>query len=137
MAIPTRYREVLARTGDGPLVVTLAFQGHCLLLYTLPEWEQIERRLAKLSDLNETTYRLKHVLLAQAHECEPDASGRILLPAGLRTAVGIERQVQLVGIGNKFEIWQQATWDARFQDHIDSAHDGTLEIPEELANLSL
>lgn len=137
MAIPARYREALLRTGDGSLVVTIAYAGHCLWLYTVAEWEQIERKLIKLSDLNDTTYRLKHALLAPAHECEPDANGRILLPAALRDAVGIDKQVQLIGMGNKFEVWQQAAWERRFQAHLEMARDGGLEIPEELANLSL
>ncbi len=137
MAIPVRFRDALARAGDGSVVVTLAYQGHCLLLYGLPEWEQIERKLIKLSDLNDVTYRLKHVLLAQANECELDASGRILLPVSLREAVGIDRQAQLVGMGNKFEVWQQSAWTARFSEHLDQARGGNLVIPEELANLSL
>lgn len=137
MAIPARYRDALQRAGGGTLVVTIAYRGHCLWLYALPEWEQIERKLIKLSDLSDTTYHLKHALLAPAHECEPDANSRILLPAPLREAVGIERQVQLIGMGNKFEVWHQAAWDRRFQEHIEKARNGGLEIPEELANLSL
>lgn len=136
MAIPTRYRDRLLLNGSGVLVVTLAYFGHCLLLYTLEEWEQIERKLTRLSDLDEDSYRLKLTLLAHAHDCEPDGSGRILLPSGLRAAVNIDRQVQLAGLGNKFEVWQQEAWEERLRSHRDAVANGSHKIPKELTELS-
>lgn len=137
MAIPTRYRDHLIEPNSGVLVITLAYLGHCLPLYPLAEWEQIERKLVRLSDLDENSYRLKHTFLAHAHECEPDTNGRILLPGALRAAVQIDRQVQLVGMGNKFEVWPLDAWETRLQSHLQAASAGTLELPKELTTLAL
>lgn len=137
MAIPARYRERLQESTGAALVLTLAFRGHCLLLYPMVEWEQIERRLVRLSDLDEAAYRLKHTLLGNAHECEPDANGRILLPTMLREVVAIDRQVQMVGLGNKFEIWSQPVWEEQLRSNLLAASQGEMVVPKELTSIAL
>jgi MraZ protein len=53
MAIPTRYRERLAARCDGQIVVTVD-KDHCLLVYPLPDWEELERKLVRLPSMNKT-----------------------------------------------------------------------------------
>jgi len=63
MAIPTRYREQLARVCSGQMVLTVD-RDHCLLLYPQPEWEEIERKIMKLSSFNKQTRKLQRLLVA-------------------------------------------------------------------------
>lgn len=135
MAIPSRYRDSLAADG-APVIVTLDHRGLCLLLYALPEWELIERRLTALSSLDETSYQVKHALLGHAQECEPDAQGRILLPAIARQLAGIERQVALIGLGNKFEIWDEARWAVRRDAGLRAANQPGYVLPDALRELA-
>lgn len=111
LAMPARYRQQLLDVASGQLVATVD-RDRCLLLYPLPVWEEVERKLIQLSSVNPRARALKRLLLGHAEECALDASSRILLPAPLREFIQLERRVALVGQGNKFEIWSELAWNA-------------------------
>lgn len=96
-------------------------RDRCLLLYPLPVWEDVERQLIRLSSTNPRARTLKRLLLGHAEDCCMDASGRILLPAPLREFASLDKQVVLVGQGNKFELWDESAW----RDWRDAALTGT------------
>lgn len=112
LAIPTKYRARLQSESGGQLVVTVD-RERCLLLYTLPEWEEIERRLLRLPTLNPKVRRLQGLLIGHATDVELDGHGRVLLPQVLREIASIERKAVLIGQGNKFELWDEQTWSDR------------------------
>jgi len=84
MALPTRSRETLQLVAEGKLVVTIDMRERCLLLYPLPEWEVVQRKLEDLSNINPQARLLQRLLIGHATDLELDANGRILLPAMLR-----------------------------------------------------
>ncbi len=133
MAIPTRYRErVLARC-DGHLVATVD-RDYCLLIYPLPEWEDIERKLTRLSNLNKQARALQRLMMGHAAELDMDSAGRILLPRELRDFAGLERSAMLIGQGNKFELWDEERWTKRRDEWL---ADDDIELPAELESLSV
>lgn len=136
MAIPSRHRTALCPADAAQVVVTLDHRGRCLLLYPLPEWEQIERRLVALPSVDESSYQLKQIVLGHATDCDLDAQGRILLPAIHRELAGIDRQVALIGQGNKFEIWDEQAWAARRDAGIRAANQPGYQLPEALRELA-
>ena len=136
MAIPTRYRESLARHCDGQMVVTVD-RDHCLLLYTLPDWEEIERKLVRLPSFNKQARRMQRLLIGHATECEIDGNGRILLPPALREFAELDKTVVLIGQGNKFEVWAEAAWNARRAEWLGQDVDEEGDLPDELGSLSL
>jgi MraZ protein len=138
LAIPTRYREELVRTANGRVVITVnpVDRDHCLLLYPLPEWEEIERKLVRLPSFNEHARRMQRVFLGHATECELDGNGRVLLPPPLRTYAKLDKAVVLVGQGNRFEIWDEATWNSRRGEWL-AAGVGGGNVPPEIESLSL
>ena len=73
LVVPARYRDALLVNGGGRVVVT-ADPGQCLLLYPLPEWEPIEKKLNGLSDFNPRTRSLKQLLVGYAHDMDMDLS---------------------------------------------------------------
>jgi len=137
MAVPARYRDRLQAESDGRVVVTVDRDG-CLLIYPMGEWEAIERELVRLPTLNKQARRLQRLLIGHATECEFDAQGRILVPGPLREFAGIDRRVVLIGQGNKFELWDEATWNERRAAWLaaDDEEDG-LELPAALESLSI
>ncbi|MHB8255772.1 MAG: division/cell wall cluster transcriptional repressor MraZ [Acidiferrobacterales bacterium] len=135
LAIPTRYRDTLDRHCEGRMVVTVD-RDRCLLLYPLPDWEEIERKLVKLPSYNEPARRLQRLLIGHATECELDGSGRILLPPPLREFASLEKTVVMIGQGNKFEIWDAAAWNTQRADWL-AAGAGNDAMPPELESLSL
>ncbi len=134
LAIPTRYRERIATRCDGQLVVTLD-KDHCLLVYPLPDWEEIERKLVRLPSLQKRTREMQRIMLGYATEVDVDGAGRILLSRELREVAGLERQAMLIGQGHKFELWDEERWNAIRDDWLNTEDDG--ELPPELESLSL
>ncbi len=112
LVVPTRYRDALLVNGGGRVVLT-ADPNQCLLLYPLPEWEPIEKKLNALSDFNTKTRSLKQLLVGYAHDMEMDGAGRVLLPPMLRKFAGLDKSVVLVGQGSKMELWNDARWEAQ------------------------
>lgn len=135
MAIPAKFRKHLDACCDGRLVITIDHSDHCLQLYPLSEWEAVEAKLATLPSLNPQVRRLKRMLLGYATECEMDNNGRVLLPAKLREFAGLEKSTVMIGQGNKFELWDEQTWNALMDECLEENFDGIL--PTELENLSI
>jgi MraZ protein len=136
MAVPTRYRDALVRQCEGQLVITVD-RDHCLLLYPLPEWEEIERKLVRLPSFNKQARRLQRLLIGHATECELDSAGRILLPPPLREFASLDKTVVLIGQGNKFEVWDETGWNTRRGEWLQADADEDGELPDELGSLSL
>src|SRR3954447_3775103 len=103
LAMPTRYRERVLERSNGRLVATVDRKDRCLLLYPLPEWEEIERKLMRLPTLNEVARRLQRLMVGHATDLDLDAHGRLLIPPTLREYAGLMRQAVLVGQGTRFE----------------------------------
>ncbi|KPK49910.1 MAG: hypothetical protein AMS22_12965 [Thiotrichales bacterium SG8_50] len=136
MAVPTKYRDALTRQCEGQMVVTVD-RDSCLLLYPLPEWEEIERKLVRLPSFNKQARRLQRLLIGHATECELDGNGRILLPQPLREFAAMEKSVVLIGQGNKFEIWAEERWNDSRTEWLEGNDDDDGELPHELGSLSL
>ena len=139
LAIPTRYRPELQDCCDCQLVVTVAVdekgsgEEGCLWLYPLPEWEKGEQTVINLPSLNKDAGKLRRFLIGYATECEMDAQGRILLSDKLRQFAKLEKQVVLLGQLNKFEIWNESTWQTNETDWLES---GSEDASEVLASIS-
>ena len=134
MAMPTRYRERLASRCDGNLIVTVD-KDHCLLIFPLPDWEEVERKLVRLPSLNKAVRRVLRIMVGYATEVEMDASGRILISRELREFASLEKSVMLIGQGNKFELWDEATWNEKRDAWLDEDDDED-ELPEGLQTIS-
>jgi MraZ protein len=133
-AIPTRYRERIAARCEGQLIITVD-KDYCLLIYPYPEWEEIERKLMRLSSMNKKSRRLQRLMVGHATEVEIDGHGRILLSRELREFAELGRQAVLIGQGNKFELWDEERWNAKRDEWL-SDEDET-DLPAELESLSL
>ena len=134
LAIPTGYRERIATRCDGRLVVTID-KDYCLLIYPFPDWEEIERKLVRLPSLNKRARRLQRLMVGHATEVNLDGHGRILLSRELREFAGLGRQAMLIGQGNKFELWDEETWNQKRDDWL--GDDDETDLPAELESLSL
>jgi len=135
MVIPNRYREQIAERAQGQLVVTVD-RDQCLLLYPLPDWEQIERKLMSLPSLQAQARRLQRLMVGHATDIALDGHGRLLLPAELREFAGLERHAMLIGQGNRFELWDEKRWNER-RDFWLASEEAVTDLPSELDSLSL
>ena len=136
VAIPTKYRQLLLDDCQGQLVCTIHTQQSCLLLYPLTEWEEIELKLSKLSNMNPHERRIQRLLLGYATEGEMDKNGRFLLSGPLRQHANLDKEIMLVGQLNKFEIWDAQQWQQQIQDDIETEKAGDFELTERLQDFS-
>lgn len=136
MALPTRFRESLRLGCDGKVVVTIDMREKCLLLYPLPEWEVVQRKLEALSNIGEQARLLQRLLIGHATDIEFDSQGRILLPAMLRDFGEFQKRLVMVGQGNKIEIWAADQWQDRMNDWL-TADENLLADSDEFTGLSV
>ncbi|MFC0350236.1 division/cell wall cluster transcriptional repressor MraZ [Undibacterium danionis] len=101
MSIPARHRDALALQCEGRVTLTRHPHG-CLLLFPRPIWESHREQIAAWPMAARAWQR---IFLGNASDVEMDGSGRILVSPELRNAVGMERDVMLLGMGSHFEIW--------------------------------
>ena len=134
LAIPTGYRERIAMRCDGQLIVTVD-KDYCLLIYPFPDWEEIERKLVRLPSLNKKARRLQRLMVGHATEVNLDGHGRILLSRELRDFANLGRQAMLIGQGNKFELWDEDSWNQKRDEWL--SDDDETDLPAELESLSL
>ena len=102
--IPAKLREELGET----FYVTMGMDG-CLSVYSDESWAKFTE---KFESLPYTRTKAMRPLFANAAKCEPDAQGRILLPAKLRAYAGLQKDVVVIGVSNRAEIWDAEKWYA-------------------------
>ena len=135
MVMPTRYRDRLVERSNGRLVVTID-RDQCLLLYPLPDWDEIERKLMRLPTLNPQARRMQRLMVGHATDLELDGHGRVLLPAELRAFAGLTRAAVLLGQGNRFELWDETRWTQQRDEWLKD-EELPSELPADLESLSL
>ena len=137
LAIPVKCREALGASDGSGVVVTINPHERCLWLYPQHEWQEIAYKVSRLPALKKENKILKRLLLGYATELDMDGQGRILLAANLRQYAGMNKQVALVGQGNKFEIWDADVWSESQEDWLQEFSQPESSLSDELANLAL
>lgn len=134
LSLPVRFRAAVLAENGGVMVATIDTQERCLLLYRLKEWEAIEQKISALPSFDASARRIQRLLIGHATECEIDAQGRLLLAAPLREYAHLERDILLVGQGQKFEVWSATLWQEKRQQWLSEEIQA---LPEEMKHLSL
>ena len=101
MTIPSRHRDALSLQCEGRVTLTQHPHG-CLLFFPRPVWETHREQIAAWPMSARAWQR---IFLGNASDVEMDTAGRILIAPELRNAVGLTRDVMLLGMGSHFEIW--------------------------------
>ncbi|MDF1683137.1 MAG: division/cell wall cluster transcriptional repressor MraZ [Legionellaceae bacterium] len=132
LAIPARYRDGLGEQ----VVVTIDTEEACLLLYPVLQWQKIEDSLQRLPSFNAAARRIQRLLIGHATDITLDGNGRTLLPPLLRDYANLDKKVVMIGQGNKFEIWDEASWQAKRETWLkeEASSEG---LPDELQTLFL
>lgn len=107
LIIPSKFREDLGQS----FVLTKGLDG-CLFVYPRDEWAVLEQKLKTLPFTQKDARAFIRFFFAGAVEAEMDKQGRILIPPQLREHAGIERDVVIIGVSNRVEIWSQEQWEA-------------------------
>ena len=114
LAIPMRYRDALVEQCENRMVLTYsAFDSGSLWLQSEQTWEAMRDAVMGLPSFKAAHRSLQRRLVGSATAVEPDGSGRILLPHSLRQVAGLEKRVLMLGMGKRFEIWNENTLNVK------------------------
>ena len=102
LIVPAKFREELGES----FVITKGLDG-CLCVYTNDEWTSFEGKLRALPFTNQNARKMTRFFMAGATTCEIDKQGRILIPGVLREFAELEKDVVLVGVASRVEIWSK------------------------------
>jgi MraZ protein len=123
--LPPEFREILlSRCAEGRFMLT-NFDG-CLVGFALPDWEGFEEKLNRLKNSSRELRNFRRLVIGGAEELVLDNQGRVRLSQAHRDYAGLDRDVELVGQLEKFEIWNPE----RFASTVEQDFDG---VAEELA----
>lgn len=131
LSVPSKFREVLNLTYDERLIITNFDQ--CLWAYPFAEWQELEKKVAALPQFLDEVRALQRVFISAATECSLDKTGRILIPPSLRDYADIKREVIIVGMTKRIEIWSKERWATVFE----SAQRKLETLGSKLADLGL
>ena len=107
VAIPVKFRGALT---DGAIVTRGLDQS--LFLYPRAQWTALAEKLSQLPLGQADTRAFARLMLAGAMEVELDSSGRVLLPEYLRTYGRLNKEVVVVGLYDRIELWDAMAWEA-------------------------
>ncbi len=108
VAIPARFREALAASGEDKLMVTLfELSGvPCLEAYSARAWQDLTLELqSKIGSFSQNRLLFESVYIGSVQQCQPDKQGRVLLPQSLRSYAELDQDVTFVGVGRKFRMF--------------------------------
>jgi len=131
--IPTRFRDYIRAGGSDAIMIT--GMDRCLFAYTLEGWGKVETRILSLAENSDTMRRFRRSFVGNAHECQFDRQGRVLIPPQLRTYAALDKEIVLVGVLNHFEVWSKENWDKEKEAvELDMQK---VEVRDEIAKLGL
>jgi len=117
LAIPAKYRSHLINNSETKIIITKDPKYPSLKVYPESQWHEISNKLESLQGLDPIVRNLQWTILGNASVLEFDPSNRmlVLIPSDLRKYADIsdQKQIALVGMGNKFEIWNINNWEMR------------------------
>lgn len=106
LILPAKYREQL----QGGLVMTRG-QEHCVYVFPISEFAAMHEQLRQAPVTSKEARSYLRVFLSGAVDQVPDKQGRISIPVGLREWAGLDRDLAVIGTGNRIEIWNNASWN--------------------------
>jgi MraZ protein len=126
--VPSKFRD-----GLGEKFIVTKGLDNCLFVYSSEEWGNLETKLKALPFTDKDVRAFVRFFFAGATECEVDKQGRILLPQNLREYAGLEKDIYVIGVSTRVEIWDKTKWENYSGDDNMSAEN----IAEKMAMLGI
>lgn len=114
VSIPAKFREICReKYGEETFVITNF--DKCLVAYPLKEWNEIERRVSELPQFKQEVISFLRYLMGGAVDCPLDGQGRVLIPQSLRSHARIDKELIMIGMLTRIEIWSREVWEEEEQ----------------------
>ena len=129
LSIPVKYRKSLNPSNDKTFVLTRGFDA-CLFLYPLEEWKLVENQLSSLSSIRGKHRNFIRSIVRYANYVQYDSQGRIQIPEPLLDYANITKNITVIGVIKKIELWDERTLE-KYEKNKDNFTDSDFD---ELAN---
>jgi len=116
--IPAKFRKALDPINDRTFVITRGFD-RCLTLYPIQEWNVVEQQLASLSSIRNRNREFVRSIVRYASYVQYDRQGRIVIPDNLKLYASIEKEVSIIGMITKIELWSPEKIKKYDSDQVD------------------
>ncbi len=128
VSMPAKFRGYFG----GSFVMTKGLDN-CLFVYPMDEWSNIETKLKNLPITNKDARAFVRFFFAGATECEIDKQGRTLIPNNLKEFAKIDKDVVIIGVSTRVEIWGLEEWN-KFNNDADITYE---EVAEKMSQLGI
>ena len=126
--MPSKFRE-----GLGEKFIVTKGLDNCLFAYSSEEWDNLQAKLKMLPFTDKDVRAFIRFFFSGATECEVDKQGRILLPQNLREYAGLDKDLYVIGVSTRVEIWEKTRWETYSGDENMSPD----SIAEKMAQLGI
>lgn len=126
--VPAKFREDLGNK----FVVTKGLDN-CLFVYSINEWQNFEAKLKALPLSNTNARTFTRFFASGATECEIDKQGRIVIPANLREHADLTKEVVVIGVSTRVEIWAKEKW----LEYTSPENINLEEVTDQMSNLGI
>jgi len=128
VSMPVKFRQDL----ENGAVVTIGFDKS-LVVYPTSEWKKFSEKWGSLPLSTEASRSFTRIMLAGAAQIEFDKLGRILIPENLKAYANLLKDVSIIGLFNRIEIWDKKSWE----EYKNKAQNGLSEMAEQLKDLGI
>jgi MraZ protein len=126
LSVPAPYRRALVDGSVEKVILTVLDQ--CLAAYPPADWSRLEGQLSQLPAFNRQVKAMTRLLASRAVDCHLDVQGRILIPRLLRQSAGLGREAVVIGVLNRFEVWNPEAWQRFLRESDRLLDDVTLDV---------
>lgn len=130
MIIPSRFRETITDSGMEKFTVTRGLD-ECLFMFPQSEWRQQEEKFSSMPFTKREVRKFKRMFFSGAVEVEPDKQWRILIPEYLKEYAGLSKDIVIVGVSNRIEIWAKDKWESFYnssKENYEEIAEGLIEF---------
>ena len=110
LALPSKVKSKLPEVSGNQLVLSLGLEP-CLVLYPLMEYKKIYSRIASMNEFDEEFRKLQRIFFRRISEVELDGVGRLLIPKTMSKYANLKKEIILVGLGNRIELWDPSVYE--------------------------
>ncbi|MCK5207021.1 MAG: division/cell wall cluster transcriptional repressor MraZ [Cyclobacteriaceae bacterium] len=110
LTLPSKVKSRLPEVSGNQLVLSLGLEP-CLVLYPLMEYRKIYSRIASMNEFNEEFRKLQRIFFRRISEVELDGAGRLLIPKPMSKYANLKKEIILVGLGNRIELWDPSVYE--------------------------
>ena len=112
LSIPSKFRDILKASDEVNGFYVTRGLDQCLFLFTGSQWDEVTGSLRQRAFTDSASRRFQRLFFSNASFCELDNQGRILIPEKLKDVARISKEVTIVGVYSRIEVWSRSRWKA-------------------------